>query len=70
MKRFAALVLAGGTALACVDGLVVGVDLPMCRTPIPVFDHSPLSPADSVQIGCPFAFIDVNGDTVTTVYIP
>ena len=70
MARKILLLAAVVMAAACIDGgYLLQLQTFECRTPIPIFQYAPDSPADSVLIGCPYAYINAFGDTVMVVYL-
>ena len=55
-------------AIACYELSSVEVKGPVCLTPVPVFTVGGTSAADSVPLGCPYGYINENGDTVLVTY--
>lgn len=54
---------------ACLDFTEVRVIMPICVTPVPIFQVDQASAADSVSMGCPYGFIDpTTGDTAFVWY--
>lgn len=65
------IILAMLLAASCKLKILVPDELtikgPVCQTPMPIFSTDPGSRPDSVQIPCPWAYINNNGDTVRVI---